>query len=138
MLEDCDAKFFFLDQGVANTLSVLKEGHRAARIALDHSDAGESFDAWLQADSDGFREPEVGPDDAFNIIYSSGTTGVPKGIVQPNIFRWVQFRRAVYTPDAVTLVSTPLYSNTTLVSFLPTLANGGTVVLMGNSMRLSS
>ena len=32
--------------------------------------------------------------------------------------------------SAVTLLSTPLYSNTTLVSFLPTLGWGGTVVLM--------
>jgi long-chain acyl-CoA synthetase len=131
MLKDCDAKLFFLDQGVAQTLSVLSASHPAARIALDDSNAGEPFDAWLQGNSEGFKEPTVGPDDAFNIIYSSGTTGVPKGIVQPNIFRWVQFRRAVYTPDAVTIVSTPLYSNTTLVSFLPTIANGGTVVLMG-------
>ena len=30
----------------------------------------------------------------------------------------------------MTLVSTPLYSNTTLVSFLPTLGHGGTAVLM--------
>ena len=28
------------------------------------------------------------------------------------------------------MISTPLYSNTTLVSFLPTLANGGTVILL--------
>ena len=33
-------------------------------------------------------------------------------------------------PDAVTMISTPLYSNTTLVSLLPTLAGGGTAVLM--------
>jgi acyl-CoA synthetase (AMP-forming)/AMP-acid ligase II len=130
MLQDCDAKLFFLDQAVATAMSVLAASHPAPRIALDNSSAGEPFDGWLKSESGNFREPAVGPDDAFNIIYSSGTTGVPKGIVQPNIFRWVQFRRAVYTPDAVTIVSTPLYSNTTLVSFLPTLANGGTVVLM--------
>jgi long-chain acyl-CoA synthetase len=35
-----------------------------------------------------------------------------------------------YAPGAVTLLSTPLYSNTTLVVFFPTLAGGGTVVLM--------
>jgi hypothetical protein len=28
------------------------------------------------------------------------------------------------------MISTPLYSNTTLVSFLPTVSNGGTAVLM--------
>ena len=33
--------------------------------------------------------------------------------------------------EAVTMIATPLYSNTTLVSFLPTLGWGGTVVLTG-------
>src|SRR5206468_11535920 len=33
-------------------------------------------------------------------------------------------------PEAVTLLSTPLYSNTTLVSVLPTIALGGTAILM--------
>jgi hypothetical protein len=47
--------------------------------------------------------------------------------------RWVHVQRARdhgYGPDAVTLVSTPLYSNTTLVSFFPAVVLGGTVVLM--------
>ncbi|OYY39360.1 MAG: hypothetical protein B7X65_00050 [Polaromonas sp. 39-63-25] len=35
-----------------------------------------------------------------------------------------------YGPQAVTLLSTPLYSNTTLASFFPTVGLGGTVVLM--------
>jgi acyl-CoA synthetase (AMP-forming)/AMP-acid ligase II len=68
----------------------------------------------------------------FNIIYSSGTTGTPKGIVQPHSMRWGQVRRAEaggYGPDTVTLIATPLYSNTTLVVVIPTLARGGAVVL---------
>ena len=47
--------------------------------------------------------------------------------------RWAQVMRAValgYGPGAVTLLSTPLYSNTTLVCFFPSLAYGGAVVLM--------
>jgi len=36
-----------------------------------------------------------------------------------------------YGDDTYTICSTPLYSNTTLVSFFPTLAGGGKVVLMG-------
>jgi acyl-CoA synthetase (AMP-forming)/AMP-acid ligase II len=73
------------------------------------------------------------PDWAFNVIYSSGTTGVPKGIVQSWAMRWAHVRRAItngYGPDAVSLCATPLYSNTTLVAALPTLALGGTLVLM--------
>ena len=55
--------------------------------------------------------------------------------------RWGQSTRASYT-NAVTIVSTPLYSNTTLVVFLPTLAHGGTAALLpkfdaGAFLRLS-
>ncbi|WP_046241171.1 class I adenylate-forming enzyme family protein, partial [Delftia tsuruhatensis] len=65
--------------------------------------------------------------------YSSGTTGVPKGIVQSWAMRWAHVQRAIhngYGPDAVSLCATPLYSNTTLVAALPTLGLGGTLVLM--------
>jgi acyl-CoA synthetase (AMP-forming)/AMP-acid ligase II len=76
---------------------------------------------------------QVQPEWPFNIIYSSGTTGEPKGIVHPQRMRWVHVQRAArlgYGPEAVTLLSTPLYSNTTLVSFLPTVALGGSAILM--------
>jgi acyl-CoA synthetase (AMP-forming)/AMP-acid ligase II len=47
--------------------------------------------------------------------------------------RWFHVRRLgqdAYGPDAKTLISTPLYSNTTLVCLFPTLANGGAAILM--------
>ncbi len=79
--------------------------------------------------------PPVAPEPAwpFNIIYSSGTTGEPKGIVQGHGMRWAHVRRGAkygYGPQTVTLLSTPLYSNTTLVVFFPTIAFGGCVILM--------
>jgi acyl-CoA synthetase (AMP-forming)/AMP-acid ligase II len=75
----------------------------------------------------------VQPTDPFNIIYSSGTTGTPKGIVQPHGMRWAHVMRASrygYGSDSVVLLATPLYSNTTLVAFLPALASGGHAHLM--------
>ena len=130
MLEDCGARRLFLDAGVAATLAPVADRLTVRRIALDGSDAGEPWEGWLAPEDAAPRPVEVGPDDAFNIIYSSGTTGAPKGIVQPHSYRWGQFARGAYSAEAVTVVSTPLYSNTTLVSFLPTLAAGGTAVLM--------
>jgi len=53
--------------------------------------------------------------------------------VQPHRQRWAHLQRGVtqgYGPDAVTLVATPLYSNTTLVSLFPTIGLGGTLVLL--------
>ena len=130
MLRDCDAKALFVDREVADLLDTAAAPFVAGRIALDGDAGVPGFHAWAGQRSSAFVNAAVAPGDAFNIIYSSGTTGQPKGIVQPHAFRWAQFRRLVYTTEAVALISTPLYSNTTLVSFLPTLANGGTVVLL--------
>ncbi len=73
------------------------------------------------------------PDDLFNIIYSSGTTGLPKGIVHDHRFRSRQLRRITnfgLTEDARMILSTPIYSNTTLFGMLPTLSLGATLAVM--------
>ncbi len=130
MLKDCGAKVFFLDAGVAKQLEGVADQITAQRVALDGSSAGIAFEDWLAPKGAKPAPVQVDPDQGFNIIYSSGTTGTPKGIVQPHSMRWGQIRRGVYPADSVTMISTPLYSNTTLVSYLPTLSNGGTAVLM--------
>jgi long-chain acyl-CoA synthetase len=79
------------------------------------------------------RAVTVEPHWPFNLIYSSGTTGDPKGIIQPHSMRWLHVQRGAangYGPSSITLTATPLYSNTTLVSLFPTLVLGGCVVLM--------
>lgn len=75
----------------------------------------------------------VEPDDFFDLIYSSGTTGTPKGIIHDHRFRsrqLVRMPRFGLDENAISIVSTPLYSNTTLVSALPVIARGGTLVSM--------
>lgn len=132
MIEDADARILFSDASAAEVIGPAKEGG-IARVALDGSQVGRGIDEWL-APAGARPEPvDVQPGWAFNIIYSSGTTGEPKGIVQGHGMRWAHVQRGAkyeYGPDSVTLLSTPLYSNTTLVVFFPTLAFGGCVVLM--------
>ena len=133
MVADCGARHLFLDQAAASTLQPVRDAVGAKRIALDDSDAGAALQDWIGDARQMSVTPVVEPGSPFNIIYSSGTTGVPKGIVQPHSMRWAQVKRGPgFGHDArtINLISTPLHSNTTLVSFLPTLALGGTVVLM--------
>ncbi len=109
MVVDADAALFFDDAALAD------------------------LDAWLPPPGTAPPDVAIGPDDPFNLIYSSGTTGRPKGIVQPHRQRWAHVQRGVtqgYGADSITLVATPLYSNTTLVSVIPTLGLGGTLVLL--------
>jgi acyl-CoA synthetase (AMP-forming)/AMP-acid ligase II len=143
MIADSGARILFLDADAADTLAPVAGTLAARRVALDGSAAGRAFEAWLAPRGARPDPVDIEPGDAFNLIYSSGTTGMPKGIVQPHEMRWFQLKRLVYGRDAVTMVSTPLYSNTTLVSFLPTLGVGATVVLLakfeaGRFLRLAA
>jgi acyl-CoA synthetase (AMP-forming)/AMP-acid ligase II len=90
---------------------------------------------WMAEEGTQAAPHGCGPDDPFNIIYSSGTTGTPKGIIHSRQMRWRHATVGVKTgygaPEAASLASTPLYSNTTLALVIPTLAYGGTLHLMG-------
>jgi long-chain acyl-CoA synthetase len=133
MARDAGARKFYLDHSVSETLAPVIDQLDIERIALDGSAAGRPLNDWLAAADAIPADVEIRPEWPFNIIYSSGTTGAPKGIVQPHSMRWTHVQRGVvngYGAEAVTLLSTPLYSNTTLVSFFPTVGLGGTVVLM--------
>ncbi len=131
MLDDCGARCLFVDDDAVRLLPLTSGGPR--RVAINGGRAAQPLAEWVAPAASVPLPVQVEPQRAFNIIYSSGTTGAPKGIVQPYAMRWVHVQRSAvygYGPDSVTLLSTPLYSNTTLVSFFPAIAMGGCVVLM--------
>ena len=133
MVQDSGAKLLFMDAFAADAMKEAPLSGDLRRIAFDDGSAGAPFSAWIAAPGTVPAKVAIDPNWVFNIIYSSGTTGTPKGIVHTHQLRWWQYGQLDplgYGPDAVTLLSTPLYSNTTLVCFNPTLAGGGTLVLM--------
>ncbi len=124
MVDDAQAKRLFVD-------AACEADFAGCGVPITRADA--PLDDWLAPPGTQPGPVEIRPDSPFNIIYSSGTTGEPKGIVQPHGMRWAHVKRGLpygYGPEAVTLLATPLYSNTTLVVFFPSLAFGGAVVLM--------
>ncbi|WP_037623651.1 acyl-CoA synthetase [Streptomyces aureus] len=108
--------------------------HRIALAGPDDSAPG--YEELLAGAGTGALDESVMPDDPCIIMYTSGTTGRPKGAVltHGNI-TWNSVNVLVDTDlagDEVTLVAAPLFHTAGLnMTCLPTLLKGGRVVLLG-------
>ena len=76
----------------------------------------------------------IAPDDECNLIYSSGTTALPKGIIHTHACRmhWAYDAALAlrYRNGCRTLFSLGLFSNISWVTMLATILVGGTMVLL--------
>ena len=139
MINNCEAGLIFVD---AMTFGQID----AVRAALPGIGAQGFFGAGFDLDGwrsyDGLVDGQAGDDpdvdivfsDSMSIIYSSGTTGIPKGIEHSHLARHMYSVGAgpAFGVDryATVVCSTPLYTNGTWINMLPAVYFGGTVVLL--------
>ena len=104
-------------------------------VSTGRSEAGAMpYEGLLENASD--QEPHAGvsPDDITMIMYTSGATGAPKGVVatQRNIMANTntQCLELDIVPEDVTVLAMPIYHNGGLWPTMSTVYRGGTVVLM--------
>lgn len=141
LLHDADAVAVITDPAFADTIDGIKNGlpsipHDHYILTGDSKVSGfRNYNALKQASGDGEPEGiEVRPDDPFNIMYSSGTTGMPKGILHTHAIRMAYCTSfaASYrmTPENITMHAGAIVFNGAFVDMMPTFFVGATYILL--------
>ncbi|HIG42996.1 MAG: AMP-binding protein [bacterium] len=136
ILGDAEPDLLLLDEEFLTLVDM--DVRRAANqpvIGMDfHDHDVVHINDWLGDASDDYPGIEIAGSDTFCVMYSSGTTGTPKGIILSHATRTIQTRTMSlldFNETAVNIISTPLYSLGALSTWMPTIYGGGCNVIMG-------
>ena len=140
LLDASDSVMVFTDIALAEVVDAVRgkvPGIADGRYILVGGGAADGFrgfeDLVAGASEDEPPTVEIGRDDPYNIIYSSGTTGEPKGIVHTHYIRGMyctQFCASLrVAPESVILHTGSLVFNGAFLMFLTAFYAGATFVL---------
>ena len=148
LLQDSDSVLLISNTSFTEKINSIKSELTAIAkdryLLTDSSDTPgfQDYRALKAAASD--QEPEgivIRPDDPFNIMYSSGTTGLPKGIVHTHRIRaaYATTFAASYrmTPETINLHAGAIVFNGAFVDLMPTVFVGATYILLSQFEPLS-
>lgn len=130
MVEDCQARALFVHPSLAEVAFAARAASLESTVTL-----GEEYESWLlQAQPRGPLEG-LEPTDPFTLVYSSGTTGQPKGIVISHRSRALTFHAMAmeygcYGPDDLQLGIAPMAHGAGFAFIMASLYFGGTVEVL--------
>ena len=137
VVADSGARLLITEPGRWTALRDVREGLGARHVLLTGTDPAEGarlFDAALDEAPDRFDTLEMEPGDLASLLYTSGTTGQPKGVMLTHrnvVDNARQFARVHYRRDDRLLIAAPLFHCWGLINgVLGMSAVGGTSIVM--------
>jgi long-chain acyl-CoA synthetase len=133
IVADCEAKAILADHAAGALARAARAASRTCGVALAFGGGVESFESYEEALADESPDALADPTRGGTMLYTSGTTGRPKGVLRPNAASPVVANIGGYAADGgdVHLCTGPLYHAAPLAfSMSIPLAFGATVVLM--------
>ena len=134
ILNDCKSKAVLADKARLPILETVKPqvSSLAQVILLEEGEGYPSFKSMLRREIPAFIGPETKGSDLCHLMYTSGTTGWPKGVMATHLNVWHnarEFGKVHFTPEDVIMVATPIFHCWGLLNgTFGMLSRGGTVI----------
>ena len=128
--DDCDARLLVVHRSLAEVAAAARLATVTQVLVL-----GDEYEAWLAAGPESAPLESLEETDPFTLVYSSGTTGKPKGVVVSHRSRTLSFHAMAmeygcYGPDDFQLGIAPMAHGAGFAFLMASMYFGGTVEVL--------
>jgi long-chain acyl-CoA synthetase len=136
ILKDCRSRAVLVDDTRLPIIEAVRTELPSLTTVIGLKTGGNAtfpaFEAILQEQAASFPDPRTRGSDICHLMYTSGTTGWPKGVMATHLNIWhnaTEFGKVHFHPDDTIMVATPIFHCWGLVNgTFGMLSRGGTVI----------